>query len=89
MRTSMPISALLFLLPCAACTTAPKPAVVIEQRFVERHIPASLKRPCPKIWSKPGGPAVTGDYVDKGDVNEAGLRICSARMNKIIAWDKG
>jgi hypothetical protein len=62
--------------------------VVIEQKIVERHIPSTLKRPCPPIWSKPGGPEVTGDLIDRGDVNEAGLRICSARMNKIIAWDK-
>jgi hypothetical protein len=62
--------------------------VVIEQRFTVRHIPSTLKRPCPDIWRKAGGPEVVGDLIDRGDVNEAGLRICAARMNKIIAWDK-
>lgn len=55
---------------------------------VERHIPASLKRKCPDIWHKTGGPSVVADLIDRGDVNEAGLRKCSAQMNKIIEWDK-
>jgi hypothetical protein len=63
--------------------------VVTKYQKVERRIPATLKRPCPPIWSKPGGPEVTGDFVERGDVNEAGLLVCSARMNKIIEWDKG
>lgn len=71
------------------CSTTPKPQVIVEQRFVERHIPSTLKRPCPPIWKKAGGPEVVGDLIDRGDVNEAGLRICAARMNKIIVWDKG
>jgi hypothetical protein len=62
--------------------------VVVEQKIIYRHIPPTLKRPCAKVWSKPGGPAVTGDLIDRGDVNEAGLRICAARMNKIIEWDR-
>jgi len=66
----------------------PKPQVLIEQRFVERHIPASLKRPCPKVWAKAGGPAVVADLIDRGDVNEAGLRVCAAQVRKIIEWDK-
>ncbi|MER9937398.1 hypothetical protein [Mesorhizobium sp. M0088] len=62
--------------------------MLTEYKTVERHIPASLKRKCPDIWRKAGGPAVTGDLLDRGDVNEAGLIVCAARMNKIIAWDK-
>jgi hypothetical protein len=63
--------------------------VVTKYTTIERRIPATLKRPCPGIWRKEGGPAVVADLIDRGDVNEAGLLVCSARMNKIIAWDKG
>lgn len=62
--------------------------MVVKYVMVERHIPASLKRKCQGIWSKPGGPAVTGDWIERGDVNEIGLVKCSAQMGKIIQWDK-
>lgn len=73
----------------AGCMATPKPQVVIKYVTVERHIPASLKRQPPPIWSKPGGPQVTGDLLDRGDVNEAGLRVCTAQIKKINQWDKG
>lgn len=73
---------------CAGCTTTP-PQVVVKYVIVERHIPAPLKRKPPAIWSKPGGPAVTGDFIERGDVNEAGLRVCTAQVDKINKWDAG
>jgi hypothetical protein len=61
--------------------------VVIEYKTVERHIPAALKRPCPKGWSKPGGPEVTADFIERGDVEALGRAVCAAQMRKIIEWD--
>ncbi|RUV20371.1 MAG: hypothetical protein E5X38_07470 [Mesorhizobium sp.] len=62
--------------------------MVVKYVTVERHIPDPLKRPPPSAWSKPGGPAVTADFIERGDVNEAGLRVCTAQVNKIIEWDR-
>ncbi|TGQ95436.1 hypothetical protein EN851_07925 [Mesorhizobium sp. M8A.F.Ca.ET.208.01.1.1] len=62
--------------------------MVVKYVTVERRIPAPLLRPPPPAWSKPGGPAVTGDFVERGDVNEAGLRVCTAQVKKIGEWDK-
>lgn len=62
--------------------------MVTKYVYVERRIPAPLKRKPPAIWSKAGGPQVTGDFIERGDVNEAGLRVCSAQVNKIIEWDR-
>lgn len=62
--------------------------MVVKYVYLERHIPAVLKREPPPIWSKPGGPQVTKDFIDRGDVNEAGLRVCTAQIHKIGEWDK-
>ncbi|MDX8513509.1 hypothetical protein [Mesorhizobium captivum] len=62
--------------------------MVVKYVTVERHIPAALIRPPPPTWSKPGGPQVTGDFVERGDVNEAGLRVCTAQVRKIAEWDR-
>jgi hypothetical protein len=62
--------------------------VVTKTVTLERHIPASLKRPCDPKWAKPGGPATTGDFVERGDVNELRLTACAAQVRKIIAWDR-
>jgi hypothetical protein len=62
--------------------------VVTKTVTLERHIPAALIRPCAPKWSKPGGPATTGDFVERGDVNEMRLTACAAQVRKIIAWDK-
>ncbi len=59
-------------------------------------MPAALKRKCPKIWAKQGavagdrlrGAKTIGDLLDRGNVNEAGLIECAARVDKIIEWDK-
>lgn len=74
---------------CAGCMTTPKPQVVIKLKPVERHLPPALKRACASVWSKPGGPAVTADWIERGDVNETRLRKCSAQMKKVIEWDAG
>ena len=79
----------------SGCTTNPKPQVITEIKPVVTHIPASLKRKCPAIWMKQGavagdrlrGAKTTGDLLDRGNVNEAGLIACSARMNAVIKWD--
>lgn len=47
-------------------------------------MPAPLKRPCPGAWHKAGGPETVADFVERGDVNEAALAVCSAQVNKII-----
>ena len=81
----------------SGCTTSPKPSVVTEIKPVTRHMPASLKRRCPDIWMKPGaaagdrlrGARSTGDLLDRGNVNEARLIECAARMDAVITWDKG
>nr|WP_156398689.1 Rz1-like lysis system protein LysC [Mesorhizobium sp. Root102] len=80
-------SKLLCLALCAACTPT-SPPILTKYVTVERHVPASFKRRCPARWHKPGGPETTGDFVERGDANEAALAVCSARMDKIIAWDK-
>jgi hypothetical protein len=77
--------------------SSPKPQVITEIKPIERHIPAALKRKCPAIWTKQGavagdrlrGARNAGDLLDRGNVNEDGLLICAARMNKIIEWDDG
>ncbi len=69
--------------------------MITEIQPVVRHIPAGLKRKCPAIWTKQGavagdrlrGAKSTGDLLDRGNVNEAGLIVCAARMNKVIEWD--
>ncbi|TIW11306.1 MAG: hypothetical protein E5V66_14170 [Mesorhizobium sp.] len=62
--------------------------MVTKYVYIERHLPDALKRKPPAVWSKPGGPQVTGDFIERGDVNEAGLRVCTAQVGKIIDWDK-
>ncbi|RUW79633.1 hypothetical protein [Mesorhizobium sp. M2A.F.Ca.ET.067.02.1.1] len=79
------------------CTTNPKPQVITEIQPVVRHIPAGLKRKCPRIWKKQGavagdrldGAKNAGDLLDRGNVNKTGLLICAARMDKVIEWDDG
>ncbi|RWG80960.1 MAG: hypothetical protein EOQ69_19450 [Mesorhizobium sp.] len=62
--------------------------MVVKYVTVERHVPDALKRPAPPAWSKPGGPLTTNDFVERGDVNEAGLKVCSAQIRKLGEWDK-
>ena len=35
------------------------------------------------------GARSTGDLLDRGNVNEARLIECAARMDAVITWDKG
>ncbi|TIR00818.1 hypothetical protein [Mesorhizobium sp.] len=84
----MLISSSLCLLLCAGCTTTQPPKVVVKYVTVERHIPASLIRPPPPGWSKPGGPEITADFIERGDVNETALRVCTAQIRKIAEWDR-
>lgn len=72
---------------CASCTT-PAPVVVTEQKIVKRRIPQSYFASCGQRWSKPGGPATTQDFVDRGDIAEAGWACRDAQLNKIKNWDK-
>lgn len=88
MLTLMRFLSCLCLLLCAACTPA-TPPVLTKYRTITTHLPAPLKRPCPKAWHKDGGPATVADLVDKGAVNEAALTVCSAQVAKIAELDKG
>lgn len=62
--------------------------MVTKYKTIRTEIPAALKRPCPKPWRKAGGPETVADFIDRGDVNAAGLAVCSAQMDKIIQLDK-
>lgn len=79
---------LLSLTLCAGCMT--QPAVVVKSRTIKLEIPAALLAPtCPKVWVKDGGPATTGDFVKRGDVNEAGVKCREAKLAGIRKWQKG
>ena len=82
------IFASLCLMTCAACTTVEKPAVIVQTEILKPRLPAALAKPCDPVWRKAGGPATTEDFVVRGDHNETGLVRCSAKVDKIIAWDK-
>ncbi|MER8964475.1 hypothetical protein NKI25_01925 [Mesorhizobium sp. M0808] len=55
---------------------------------VKERIPPAFLIPCPPNWRKLGGPAVAGDFVERGDVNGAARDVCAARLAKVADWDK-
>jgi len=64
--------------------------VVVETQVIRETIPASLLAPtCPKAWAKKGGPEITEDFVDRGDVNEDGLTCREAKLQGIRQWNAG
>lgn len=73
----------------SACTTAPKPEVLVVTKSVKARIPVAMLRPCEAAWRKAGGPATVQDFVSRGDHNEAALNACAAKVRKIAQWDAG
>lgn len=63
-----------------------KPAVLVQTEIVRDRVPAALLKACPTAYSKPI--KVTGDFVARGDVNEAALRKCAAQVAAIKKWDE-
>jgi hypothetical protein len=61
--------------------------VVVRTEIVRPKLPAALLAPCPPGWSKAGGPATTGDFVERGDVDEAGLACREVRLAGIRKWN--
>jgi hypothetical protein len=60
---------------------------VAPPQIIKEKVPAALLRPCPKPWA--GAIRTTGDFVTRGDRNEASLRACAAQVDGIRAWDRG
>ena len=71
---------------CSACTTTPDPEVLVQIRPVKENVPAPLKRRCEEPYPRAAMKTV-GDSFARGDDNEAKLLRCSAKVDKIIAWD--
>lgn len=69
----------------SACGTT-KPTIIVQTELVREPIPAALVRPCQGPWNKPV--RITGDFVQRGDVNEAALRKCAAQVEAIKKWDE-
>lgn len=64
--------------------------MVVRTEVIRPTIPAALLAPtCPGKWAKAGGPAVTADFVERGDVNEAGLNCREARLAGVRKWNAG
>lgn len=87
------MSARIWMLLClpifAGCTTEGHPKVVVRTEVIQKKIPPALLAPCPPAWSKAGGPATTGDFVERGDVNEAGIKCRDAALAGIRKWNHG
>ncbi|MER9003350.1 hypothetical protein NKI15_06935 [Mesorhizobium sp. M0862] len=62
---------------------------MVKTVTVREKVPAALIQPCPKKWHKAGGPAITEDFVVRGDVNAAGLDTCSAQVDGVRQWNAG
>lgn len=60
--------------------------MIVQSEIVREPIPTALIRPCPEAWNKPV--KITGDFVQRGDVNEAALRKCAAQVEAIRKWDE-
>jgi len=62
---------------------------MIRTEVVRENVPDALVRPCPPRWRKAGGPVATGDFVERGDHNEAALAACAAQVDSIRKWNDG
>lgn len=69
----------------SGCVTA-KPAVLVETQIVRDKVPAALLKACPSAFNKPI--RITGDFIKRGDVNEAALKKCAAQVAAIKKWDE-
>lgn len=64
-----------------------EPRIVVQSQVLKERVPDALLRPCPKPWSKAGGPRTTEDFVNRGDVNQAALASCAAQVDGIRKWN--
>ena len=61
--------------------------MIVETRLIREKVPDTLTRPCPKPYAGPI--AKTGDFVSRGDHNEAALATCSAQVDGVREWNRG
>lgn len=69
-------------------TSKPKTEVVVQREFVKPKIPPAYLASCGGWWRKEGGPAITQDWIDRGDQARAGLACRDAQIAKIKKWDQ-
>ncbi|RWE48557.1 MAG: hypothetical protein EOS79_08465 [Mesorhizobium sp.] len=62
--------------------------MVVRTEIVKERVPPAFLIPPPPNWSKPGGPATAGDFVERGDVNGSARNVCAMRLAKVAEWDK-
>ncbi|RWE78531.1 MAG: hypothetical protein EOS63_17400 [Mesorhizobium sp.] len=62
--------------------------MVVKTVTVKDRVPPAFLIPPPSNWSKPGGPATVGDFVERGDVNGSARNVCAMRLAKVSEWDK-
>lgn len=61
--------------------------MIVETRLIREKVPDTLTRPCPKAYAGPI--EKTGDFVARGDHNEAALATCSAQVDGVREWNRG
>jgi hypothetical protein len=60
---------------------------VAPPEIIKEKVPASLIADPPAGWR--GTIRTTGDFVERGDRNEAALRVCRAQIDGIRKWNAG
>ena len=80
-----PTSILLCPMLLAGCM-ATKPPVLVKTDLIRDRIPASLLQLCPAPYRK--AIKVTGDFIERGDHNEAALKKCAAQVAAIKKWNE-
>lgn len=66
-----------------------EPQLVVQHQIVKAKVPDAYLAPCGGRWRKEGGPAVTQDFIARGDVALAALDCRDAQIDKIIKWNRG
>lgn len=67
--------------------TDDQPQVIVETRVIRENVPENLTRKCPEKYAGPV--EKTGDFVARGDHNEAALATCSAQVDGVREWNRG
>ncbi|MBZ9705402.1 hypothetical protein LB543_01490 [Mesorhizobium sp. ESP7-2] len=70
--------------------------MLVQTDIIRPRVPASLVALCDKPWRKPGaapseragGARKVDDLYTRGDVNEARLVACAAKVAGIGEWDR-
>lgn len=78
------ITCLLLSLSLSSGCTASGPKVVVQKEFVRAAVPPALITPCDREWRK--AVRVTGDFIVRGDHNEAALKNCAAKIEGVRRW---